>query len=177
MNWSVLIFIYLRWPDVCILDAVFTVSPNKQYRGILLPTIPATHGPKTKTKKFVNALERETLFNSIHFWKAIILQKLKSFTYPSASPLIFIGHGVVLKHMHPLSGNYKCLAKRRQAFNLRLLRLRLARTCKHLRWLAMACVHFGWDQINTQFNARFSPFGHPAWVIATVFACFWIAAQ
>ena len=38
---------YLRSPDVCILDAVLTVSPNKQYRGILLPTTPATHGPKT----------------------------------------------------------------------------------------------------------------------------------
>lgn len=28
-----------------ILDAVFTVSPNKQYRGILLPITPATQGP------------------------------------------------------------------------------------------------------------------------------------
>ena len=37
---------HLRSPDVCILDAVLTVSPNKQYRGILLPTTPATHGPR-----------------------------------------------------------------------------------------------------------------------------------
>ena len=42
---------FLRSPEVCILDAVFTVSPNKQYRGILLPTTPATHGPTGKRKK------------------------------------------------------------------------------------------------------------------------------
>lgn len=28
-----------------ILEAVFTVSPNKQYRGILVPTTPATTAP------------------------------------------------------------------------------------------------------------------------------------
>jgi len=44
-------FSYLRSPDVCILDAVLTVSPNKQYRGILLPTTPATHGPKMNSIK------------------------------------------------------------------------------------------------------------------------------
>ena len=27
------------------LDAVLTVSPNRQYLGILIPTTPATHGP------------------------------------------------------------------------------------------------------------------------------------
>lgn len=26
-------------------EAVLTVSPNKQYRGILYPTMPATQGP------------------------------------------------------------------------------------------------------------------------------------
>ena len=41
------------------------------------------------------------------------------------------------------------------------LRLRLARTCVHLRWLAMTCAHFGWDQICTEVDASFSPFGHP----------------
>ena len=30
---------------------MFTVSPNKQYRGILFPTTPATHGPMGKTKE------------------------------------------------------------------------------------------------------------------------------
>ena len=39
---------YLRSPVVCIREAVFTVSPNKQYRGILVPTTPATHGPRRK---------------------------------------------------------------------------------------------------------------------------------
>ena len=32
-------------PDDCILDAVLTVSPNRQYRGILFPTTPAQQGP------------------------------------------------------------------------------------------------------------------------------------
>ena len=30
-----------------ILDAVFTVSPNKQYLGIANPTTPAAQGPET----------------------------------------------------------------------------------------------------------------------------------
>lgn len=30
-------------------DAVFTVSPNRQYLGILVPTTPATTGPETHT--------------------------------------------------------------------------------------------------------------------------------
>ena len=33
-------------PVDSILDAVFTVSPNKQYLGILSPTTPATQGPE-----------------------------------------------------------------------------------------------------------------------------------
>lgn len=32
-------------PFDSILEAVLTVSPNKQYRGIVLPTTPATQGP------------------------------------------------------------------------------------------------------------------------------------
>ena len=47
------------------------------------------------------------------------------------------------------------------------LRLRLARTCVHLRWLAMTCAHFGRDQICTQVKASFSPFGHPTQVNAS----------
>lgn len=35
----------LRRLLLSILEAVFTVSPNKQYRGIVLPTTPATTGP------------------------------------------------------------------------------------------------------------------------------------
>ena len=34
-------------------DAVFTVSPNKQYRGILRPTTPATTGPTTIYRMFL----------------------------------------------------------------------------------------------------------------------------
>lgn len=34
-----------------ILEAVFTVSPNKQYRGILVPTTPATTAPVKEMEK------------------------------------------------------------------------------------------------------------------------------
>ena len=47
------------------------------------------------------------------------------------------------------------------------LRLRLARDCVHLRWLAMTCAHFGRDQICTQVKTSFSPFGHPTQVNAS----------
>ena len=44
------------------------------------------------------------------------------------------------------------------------LRVRLARPCVHLRWLAtgcaMTCAHFCHDQICTQVKASFSPFVH-----------------
>ena len=43
----------------------------------------------------------------------------------------------------------------------------LARACAHLSWLAMACAHFGRDQICTQVKASFSPFGHPSQVNAS----------
>ena len=36
---------YLRSPVVSILEAVLTVSPNRQYRGIVSPTTPATQEP------------------------------------------------------------------------------------------------------------------------------------
>ena len=47
------------------------------------------------------------------------------------------------------------------------LRLRLARPCVDLRWLAMTCAHFGRDQICTQVDASLSPFGHPTQVNAS----------
>ena len=47
------------------------------------------------------------------------------------------------------------------------LRLRLATTCVHLRWLAMTGAHFGWYQICTQVDASLSPFGHPVQVNAS----------
>ncbi|KAH3772980.1 hypothetical protein DPMN_174328 [Dreissena polymorpha] len=40
-------------------DAMFTVSPNRQYRGILRPTTPATTGPAQKKK-------RATMVQSAH---------------------------------------------------------------------------------------------------------------
>ena len=59
------------------------------------------------------------------------------------------------------------LASRRKLKTWAYLRLRLARTCVHLRWLAMTCAHFGRDQICTQVKASLSPFGHPAQVNAS----------
>ena len=38
-------WIIIPCPVDSILDAVLTASPNKQYRGILMPTTPAAHGP------------------------------------------------------------------------------------------------------------------------------------
>ena len=52
------------------------------------------------------------------------------------------------------------------------LRLRLARACAYLRWLAMTCSHFGRDQICTQVKITFSPFGHTTKVMAI-----WVTAM
>lgn len=35
-------------------DAVVTVSPNRQYRGMIKPTTPATHGPVAFKHKQTN---------------------------------------------------------------------------------------------------------------------------
>ena len=35
-------------------EAVFTVSPNKQYRGILRPTTPATHEPDRQIITYID---------------------------------------------------------------------------------------------------------------------------
>ena len=58
-------------------------------------------------------------------------------------------------------------ASRRKLKTWVYLQLRLARPCVHLRWLAMTCAHFGRDQICTQVDASFSPFGHPTHVNAS----------
>ena len=63
--------------------------------------------------------------------------------------------------------NFKALAKRSRKLKTWVyLRLRLARPCVHLRWLAMTCAHFGRGQICKQVDASFSPFGHPTQVNA-----------
>ena len=38
-------------PLDCILDAVLTESPNRQYLGVMLPITPATTGPVSKIKQ------------------------------------------------------------------------------------------------------------------------------
>ena len=57
-------------------------------------------------------------------------------------------------------------ASRRKLKTWVYLRLRLARPCMDLRWLAIACAHFGRDQICTQVDASFPPFGHSTQVNA-----------
>ena len=43
----------IPFPCDSILDAMLTVSPKRQYRGILLPTTPAAQGPiNDKTNKY-----------------------------------------------------------------------------------------------------------------------------
>ena len=48
------------WPLDSILDAVLTVSPNKQYLGILHPTTPAAHGPKKNLKVSLSSIKFDT---------------------------------------------------------------------------------------------------------------------
>ena len=53
------------------------------------------------------------------------------------------------------------MISRRKLKTWAYLRLRLARPCVHLRWLAMTCVHFGRSNLHaSQIKAGFSPFGH-----------------
>ena len=40
-----------------ILEAVLTVSPKRQYRGILAPTTPATTGPECTPDNWMNLLK------------------------------------------------------------------------------------------------------------------------
>lgn len=48
---------HLPRPLDSILEAVLTVSPKRQYRGILRPTTPATHEPNKK-QYFINTVSR-----------------------------------------------------------------------------------------------------------------------
>ena len=49
-------------PEDSIKEAIYTVSPNRQYRGIFVPTTPATTGPGLEIK-YVAVLEFESIFN------------------------------------------------------------------------------------------------------------------
>lgn len=51
-----------------ILDAVFTVSPNKQYLGILSPTTPATHGPRKIKIYYIFSFEKYILLTVVRFY-------------------------------------------------------------------------------------------------------------
>ena len=58
------IVLKLPSPFDSILEAVFTVSPNKQYRGIVLPTTPATTGPAKKSNKQKKQLKVRTVWSN-----------------------------------------------------------------------------------------------------------------
>ena len=62
----------------------------------------------------------------------------------------------------------KALVKRRRKLKTWVFwRLRLVRSCAHVRRLAITCLHFGPDQICMLVKASFSPFGHPTQVNAS----------
>ena len=61
-----------------ILDAVLTVSPNRQYRGSLVPTIPAVHGPiSTPTHSITQwtILYRSVMYGNFSFKKNFFEEK------------------------------------------------------------------------------------------------------
>ena len=75
----------------------------------------------------------------------------------------FCSHLLSLCTIVPFHGEH-CIfgvASRRKLKTWVYLRHRLARSCVHLRWLAMTYAHLDRDQICTQIKASFSPFGHP----------------
>ena len=91
----------------------------------------------------------------------------------SSSEALFI-HGIKFIQQYALPSSRvwlkpwpNGLASRRKLKTWVHLRLRLARVCVHLRWLAMTCAHFGRDQICTQVKASFSSFGHPTQINAS----------
>ena len=79
-------------------------------------------------------------------------------------PFLKFAFLITIKNFKPwLNG----VARRRKLKTWVYVRLRLVRTCVHLRWLAMTCAHFDRDQICTQVKASFSPFGRPTQVNAS----------
>ena len=54
-------------------DAVLTVSPNRQYRGIFKPTTPATTGPKT-------VYFMELKYSGKYTYRILILKTAMKFT-------------------------------------------------------------------------------------------------
>lgn len=52
---------YPRKLLLSILDAMFTVSPNRQYLGMVIPTTPATTGPEEGTTEGSNCLHSPRL--------------------------------------------------------------------------------------------------------------------
>ena len=84
-------------PLLSILDAVFTVSPNKQYLGIFRPTTPATQGPEITIQpskypfaRFIDLQEiQETLYyrNAFQFEASIARLACGVFWTSSRCPL------------------------------------------------------------------------------------------
>ena len=113
------------------------------------------------------------------FWLSFLLENIDKFRISSTVYLVgievylprhaqhtkkFLAHFI---HDPPRSPDFinvkpwpNGLASRRKLKTWVYSRLRLARPCVHLRWLAVTCAHFRRDQICTQVKASFSPFGH-----------------
>lgn len=57
---------YLRIPVDSILEAVVTVSPNRQYLGMVKPTTPATQGPLEVTRRQTQTYYKSHQRGTVH---------------------------------------------------------------------------------------------------------------
>ena len=108
----------------------------------------------------IHPMTKQGLPNWVNYYRGQedkIFENLKAFWFVKVS-----------KENHWIKPWWNGLASSRKLKTWVYLRLRLARPCVHLRWLAMTCVLFGWDQICTQVNASFLPFSHPTQVSSQV---------
>ena len=131
----------------------------------------------TDTQKPSGIQKKKNALNGYHctdFWRTFDELTLKWAWYICL--LSYISKTCIIRNNHKkfeknLTSSVKPwpngLASRRKLKTRVYLRLRLARPCVHLRWLAMTCAHFGRDQICTQVHASFSPFGYRTQVNAS----------
>ena len=121
-----------------------------------------------------------TLAGWLHSWETLCLKVLKKhFFYFSVFLCDLLLFYFIYSYINSLQSDLimtftaklkpwsNGIASKRKLRTWVYLRLRLARAYVHLRWLAMTCPHFGRDQICTQVDASFSPFGHPTQVNAS----------
>ena len=128
----------------------FTATSSRCRQNLKYENFPSSFGRPRQNiaPKSVSHVQHDyfSSFNQSNYWFVPLL-----LTLPSSD-------------LKPWSNGY---ASSRKLITWGYFRLRLARPCVHLRWLAMTCDHFGRDQICPQGNASFLPFGHPTQVNAS----------